>query len=330
MKALFIGGTGTISSAISALAVEQGVELTLLNRGSRGDLIPKGAEVINCDISDEADAAKKLEGRSFDVVADFIAFRTDQVERDIRLFSGKTSQYIFISSASAYQKPLSNPIINEATPLANPYWQYSRDKIACEDRLMAEYRENGFPVTIIRPSHTYSDRSVPVAVHGKGGSWQVLERMRRGKPVLVHGDGLSLWALLHNTDFARAFVGIMDNPHAIGEAFQITNDESITWNAVYAAIGRALGVEPNLCHISSHALERENPDLKGSLIGDKANSVLFDNSKIKGVVPGFLPRVRFDQGARQAVEYILARPELQVADPDFDNWCDEMVIKFEG
>lgn len=325
MKALFIGGTGTISSAVSRLAVQNGVELTLLNRGRRPARVPQGAELLTVDIHDEEKAAQVLNGRTFDVVADFIAFRPADVERDIRLFSGKTGQYIFISSASAYQKPAANFRITESTPLCNPYWRYSREKIACEEVLTEAYRGAGFPVTIVRPSHTYGEESVPVCIHGKNGSWQVLERILGGKPVIVHGDGLSLWTFTHNTDFARAFVGLMGNPHAIGEAVHITGDEVITWNAAFAAIGRALGVAPNLVHISSDFLAACNPELLGSLLGDKANSVVFDNTKIKMLVPGFCARVRFDQGVRQSVEYVTSHPECRVPDPDFDAWCDRVI-----
>lgn len=325
MKALFIGGTGTISSAVSRLAVQNGVELTLLNRGRRPARVPQGAELLTVDIHDEEKAAQVLNGRTFDVVADFIAFRPADVERDIRLFSGKTGQYIFISSASAYQKPAANFRITESTPLCNPYWRYSREKIACEEVLTEAYRGAGFPVTIVRPSHTYGEESVPVCIHGKNGSWQVLERILCGKPVIVHGDGLSLWTFTHNTDFARAFVGLMGNPHAVGEAVHITGDEVITWNAAFAAIGRALGVAPNLVHISSDFLAACNPELLGSLLGDKANSVVFDNTKIKTLVPGFCARVRFDQGVRQSVEYVTSHPECRVPDPDFDAWCDRVI-----
>lgn len=230
MKALFIGGTGTISMAITRmLAGNPDWEFYLLNRGNRIEQIPQGVHVIQSDIQDEASVAEKLSGMQFDVVADFIAFVPEHIERDIRLFAGKTKQYIFISSASAYQKPLSDFRITESTPLCNPYWQYSRDKIACEERLMREYRENGFPVTIVRPSHTYGDTSVPVALHGAGGSWQVIRRMMEGKPVIIPGDGSSLWTLTHNTDFAKGFVGLMGNAHALGEAVQITSDESLIW-----------------------------------------------------------------------------------------------------
>lgn len=327
MKVLFIGGTGTISTGITELCARRGIDLTLLNRGNRTD-IPEGVKTITCDISDEAKAAEILKDSYYDVVAEFIAFTPDQIERDIRLFSGRTSQYIFISSASAYQKPLSNWRINESTPMHNPYLKYSQNKIACEDRLIEEYRDRGFPITLIRPSHTYGDRSVPVGVQGSGSSWQVLKRMLDNKPVIVHGDGLSLWAFMHNSDFAEAFVGIMNNPHAIGEAVQITADECVTWNQAYEIIGSKLGVKPRLAHISSYTLEAEHPGLRGGLIGDKANSLVFDNSKIKGLVPGFEPKLRFDQGVERTIRNILAHPELQELDPEFDKWSDEMIAKY--
>ena len=329
MKALFIGGTGTISTAISALCVQQGWELYLLNRGNRSAFVPEGAHVITADMGDEAAVQEKLAGMTFDVVAEFIAFTRPQVERDVRLFAGKTKQYFFISSASAYQKPLASPVITESTPLANPFWQYSRDKIDCEDCLMQHYRQSGFPVTIIRPSHTYGDTSVPLAVRGSKGSFSVVERIRQGKKVIVPGDGTSLWTLTHNTDFAKAFCGLMGNLHAIGETYQIMSDESLTWNQVYQAIGTALGVKPNLVHIASETLAAANADLVGELIGDKANSVVFDNTKIKRAVPGFVAGVRFDQGVRRTLDYLYAHPELQVPDPEFDAWTDAVIRQYE-
>lgn len=328
MKVLFIGGTGTISTAITALCAQQEVDLTLLNRGTYGQEIPDAVKTITCDIEDEETAKELVYGEDYDVVVDFIAFTVPQVERDIRLFSEKTKQFIFISSASAYQKPLSNWQISERTPVANPFWTYSQDKIACEERLMAEYREKGFPVTIVRPSHTYGDRKLPGGVHGRMGSWQVFRRMQENKPVIVHGDGLSLWAFMYNKDFARGFMGLMGNPHAIGETVQITADEVLTWNQSYRIIGEKLGVVPILAPISSLTLETENPDLKGSLIGDKANSLVFDNSKLKALVPGFEPAYRFDQGAEIVLSNILAHPELQPQDPEFDRWSDQMIEKY--
>ena len=327
MKALFIGGTGTISSAVSSLALERGWELYLLNRGNRQ--LPVGARQILADIRDEADVREKVGGMRFDVVADFIAFTPDQVERDFRLFSSLTGQYIFISSASAYQKPLSSPIITESTPVHNPYWQYSRDKIACEDLLTGLYRKEGFPVTIVRPSHTYGERSVPVALHGGKGSYQVLDRMKKGKKVIVPGDGTSLWTLTSSADFAKAFLGLMGNIHAIGQTYHITSDELLSWNQVHEIIASALGVEANLVHIPSDVLGALNPDWVGGLTGDKANSVIFDNAKIKRAVPGFTATTRFDQGVRETVRYVESHPECQTLDPEFDDWCDRVIEAWE-
>lgn len=331
MKALLIGGTGTISMAITRRLVELGWEVHLLNRGTRKSETPEGVHWIQADISDEATVRAILEGRHFDCVCEFIGFQPEQVERDIRLFEGKTNQYLYISSASAYHKPAMDCRITEGTALANPYWAYSRNKIACEEVLMKAYRERQFPVTIIRPSHTYDNRKVPVGVHGQHGSYQVLKRMLEGKPVIIHGDGTSLWTMTHNTDFAKGYVGLMGNPHAIGEAFQITNDETLTWNQIYATIARVLGVELKAYHVSSEFLAATGKyDLLGSLIGDKANSVIFDNSKLKRAVPDFVPTVRFEQGIRDTIANIMAHPELQREDPEFDAWCDKVIDVLEN
>ncbi len=331
MKILFIGGTGTISMAITRLLSAQGHELYLLNRGSRTSELPENVRIINADINDENDVRSKLSGMSFDAVGEFIGFVPEHVERDFRLFNGITRQYIYISSASAYQKLPSDYLISESTPLSNPYWQYSRNKIACEELLMKLYRENGFPVTIVRPSHTYDERSVPLGVHGSNGSWQVLRRMLSGKPVIIHGDGTSLWTITHNSDFAKAYAGLVGNIHAIGQAFHITSDESVTWNQIYQIIADSLGVTLDARHIPSDFLASVSDyDLLGSLIGDKANSVVFDNSKIKRAVPEFTATVRADQGIRMTVENILAHPELQLEDPDFDNWCDKVIAAFDS
>lgn len=327
MKALFIGGTGTISTAISKKLLEEGHELWLLNRGNHNDRLPQGAHIITADINDEKSVAEKLAGEKFDVVADFIAFVPEQLERDYRLFHDKTRQFIYISSASAYQKPLSDYRITEGTPLANPYWEYSRNKIAGEELLMKLYREKGFPVTIVRPSHTYSERSVPVGIHGEKGSYQVLKRMMEGKKVILHGDGTSLWTLTLNRDFAKGFVGLMGNIHAIGEAVQITGDESLTWNQIYQTVADALGVQLKPFYVSSEFLSAcgEKYDLRGNLWGDKANTVVFDNAKLKRLVPGFTAATRFDQGVREAISYIMSHPECQVEDPEFDAWCDRVI-----
>lgn len=325
MKALFIGGTGTISGAISKLVIEKGWDLYLLNRGNRLDQVPEGAKVITGDIHDEKAVAESIKDLHFDVVADFIAFKPEHVERDIRLFAEKTKQFIFISSASAYQKPLSYYKTSESTQLSNPHWEYSRDKIACEDVLMTEYRKNQFPVTIVRPSHTYGEQKVPVAFYGKNGSWQVVERIRKGKPVIIHGDGTSLWTLTHNSDFAKAFAGLMANQGAIGEAVNITSDEAITWNKVYDCIGAALNVKVKKVHITTDFLVSCRPDLEGPLLGDKAGCAVFDNSKIKRLVPDFVATKRFDEGVRESVEYALAHPELQKPDEEFDRFCDKLI-----
>ena len=330
-KALFIGGTGTISTAITAQIAAEGVwDLTLLNRGNRSDKVPGNVTVLQADINDEAAVEKLLEGTRWDCVCDFIGFVPAQVERDWRLFKGRTKQYMYISSASAYQKPAMSPFITEGTPLVNPYWEYSRNKIACEDFLMEKFRTEGFPVTIIRPSHTYDERSVPLGVHGDNGSWQVLRRMLDGKPVIIHGDGTSQWTLTHNSDFAKGFIGLMGNPHALGNAFQITSDETLTWDQIYQTIADVLGVELKPYHVSAEFLDEAGPyDFRGGLTGDKSWTVLFDNSKLKRAVPGFQATVRFEEGVRRTIENILAHPELQKPDPAFDAWCDRVIEALE-
>lgn len=332
MKILFIGGTGTISSAITQQLATTEHELWLLNRGNRKSEVPGNVRQIIADINDEEEVLRQLGDMRFDAVCDFIGFVPAQVERDFRLFAGRTSQYLYISSASAYNKPARSYVINEGTTLANPHWQYSRDKIACEELLLKHYREDGFPVTIIRPSHTYCERSVPTSVHGPKGSWQVLKRMMEGKQVIVHGDGSSLWTMTWNGDFAKGFIGLLGNPHAIGEVFQIMSDESLTWNQIYQTVADALGVEYKPYYVSSEFLAAVAPaeyDLEGNLTGDKAVTVVFDCSKLKRAVPGFQATTRFDEGVRRCVNYILAHPELQVEEPAFDAWCDRVILALE-
>ena len=332
MKILIIGGTGTISSAITRQLAESSNELWLLNRGTRRSEVPASVKQIIANIDDTEEVLRQIGDTQFDAVCEFIGFLPSQVERDIRLFQGRTRQYVYISSASAYNKPAASHVITEGTALANPYWEYSRNKIACEDILMKAYREEGFPVTIIRPSHTYCERAVPLSVHGLKGSWQVLKRMLEGKPVLVHGDGSSLWTVTWNEDFARGFIGLLGNPKAIGEAFQIMSDEQLTWNQIYECVGRALGVTPKLYHVASDFLAATCPkawDFTGNLI-DKAATVVFDCSKLKRAVPGFCATTRFDEGVRRCVAYILAHPELQEEDPEFDQWCERIIAAQEA
>jgi len=333
-KALFIGGTGTISTAIvEELSKKDEWEVWLLNRGNRAAEVPANVHQILCDISDEEDAAKKLSGMQFDVVSEFIGFTPEQVERDYRLFKGKTKQYIFISSASAYNKPAASYVITEGTTLSNPHWEYSRNKIACEEFLFKKYREENFPVTIVRPSHTYDKRNVPLGVHGKKGFYQVIKRMKEGKPVIIQGDGTSLWHLTFNKDFATGFIGLMMNRHAIGEAFQITGDEVLSWNQIYQTIADALGVELKAYHVASDYLsavgDKLGFDFEGSLTGDKSVSVVFDNSKLKRLVPQMQTTVPFNQGVRIALDYVLSHPECQVEDQEFDVWCDKVILALE-
>ena len=334
MKALFVGGTGIISTAVvKRLVDELGWEVWLLNRGNRMDIVPKGVHQIIADIKNEEDVKAKLKDLSFDTVCEFIGFHVEDVERDFRLFQGKTRQYIYISSASSYHKPAASYVITEGTALANPYWQYSRDKIACEEYLMDKYRNEGFPITIVRPSHTYDERNIPLGVHGKNGFWQVIKRMMEGKPVIIQGDGSSLWTATFNRDFAIGFTGLMGNRHAIGEAFHITGDETLTWNQIYETIADALGVTLKPYHVSSEFLaatgDKFGYDFTGSLIGDKSVSVVFDNSKLKRAVPDMKTTVRFDQGVRIALDYILSHTECQVEDPEFDSWCDKVIEALE-
>lgn len=332
MKALFIGGTGTISMAITrALAADERWELYLINRGNRLSEIPQGVKLLNCDINDEAKVLELIGDIHFDTVCDFIGFVPEQLERDYRLFKGRTNQFMYISSASAYHKPCKSHIITEGTALANPYWEYSRNKIKCEDYLMKLYREEQFPVTIIRPSHTYDERSIPLGVHGNKGSYQVIKRMLEGKPVILHGDGTSLWTMTFNEDFAKGFIGLMGNCHAVGEAFQITSDETLTWNQIYESIARALGVEFKPYYVASSFLNAVSDyDFEGSLIGDKAASVVFDNSKLKKAVPGLCMNISFDTGVRRTIDYVLSHPECQVEDPEFDKWCDDVIDALEA
>ena len=330
-KALFIGGTGTISMAITrSLAQNPEWQLYLINRGNRSDDVPANVIVINADINDEAVVAEKIKDLHFDTVCDFIGFVPEHVERDYRLFRQHTDQYMYISSASAYQKPSSGYVMTEGTTMANPYWDYSRNKIACEEFLMHRFRDDNFPVTIIRPSHTYDERQVPLGVHGDKGSWQVLRRMLDGKPVIIHGDGTSLWTVTHNSDFAKGFVGLMANSHAVGGVFQITSDETLSWNQIYESVAKALGVKLIPYYVSSDFLASVDKwNFRGALLGDKAVSVVFDNSRLKSAVPGFKATVNFDEGVRRTIEYILSHPECQVEDAEFDEWCDKVIASLE-
>jgi nucleoside-diphosphate-sugar epimerase len=329
MRVLFIGGTGIISTASTALAVERGIDLTLLTRGHRAANLPAGVKTISVDIDDAAAAASALHDASFDTVVDWIAFTPAHIERDLRLFRGRTRQYIFISSASAYQKPATHYLITESTPLANPFWDYSRNKIGCEDRLLKAYRDEGFPVTIVRPSLTYGETQIALAVNSWAKSYTVVDRMRRGKKVIVPGDGSSLWVITHNTDFAKGLVGLLGHEQAIGQAFHITTDEVMTWNQFYNIVGAAAGVEPRLVHIASDFIGACLPEALGGLIGDKAVSVVFDNSKIKRFVPGYSATVPFGQGIRRTLAWFDADPARKQVDAEANAKWDKLIDAYE-
>jgi nucleoside-diphosphate-sugar epimerase len=319
---LFIGGSGIISHASVARAVAQGHRVTLLNRGKSSQRpLPDDVETLVADATDHDAVDAALAGRDFDVVAQFRAFTPDHVARDVARFTGRTGQYVFISSASAYQKPPAQVPVTEGTPLVNPFWQYSRDKIACEDLLVRELRENGFPSTIVRPSHTYDRTLIPTT-----GGWTDVARMRAGKPVVVHGDGTTQWTLTHTEDFAVGFVGLLGNPRAVGDAFQITGTHAPTWNQVYSWLAAAAGVdEPELVHVASETIARVLPDEGPGLLGDKAHSMVFDCAKLQALVPEFGTTITYDQAAYEQVAWYDAHPEAQQVNATLDAGFDRLV-----
>ena len=325
MKVLFIGGTGKISSACTPLAVEHGYEMFLLNRGQTDRPVPAGVTVLNGDIRDKESTLAALGDHKFDAVVNWIAYTAEHIEADIELFRDRTNQYVFISSASAYQSPPVNLPVTESTPLDNPHWQYSIDKIAGEDRLMRAYREEKFPMTIVRPSHTYDRTMLPFQ-----GGWNVVDRMRKGKKVIVHGDGASLWVLTHHSDFAKGFVGLLGNSRAIGEAFQITSDELLTWNQIHEIVARAAGAPPpQIVHVPSDLINAIDPEWGAGLLGDKANSMVFDNTKIKRASPDFICSVPYERGAQEVIEWFDADPARQVVDAEFDALTDRIIATYE-
>ena len=320
LRVLFIGGTGVISSACSRVAVEHGIDLFVLNRGRSTDRpLPPGVTTLRADTREPRSVRQEIKDLDFDAVVDWVAFTPDQVRTDIELFSGRTGQYVFISSASAYQTPPARVPVTESTPLRNPFWAYSRGKIACEDLLVAAYREQGFPATIVRPSHTYDQTTVPF-----DGRWTVLGRMLAGKPVIVHGDGTSLWTLTHHEDFARAFVPLLAHPRTLGEAIQITSDDVLTWNQIAEALAAALGVSAQVVHVPSDAIAAADPDWGAGLLGDKAHSMIFDNAKVRGLVPGWRAVIPFEQGAREIADWYRADPARQVTDARLDAVMDKL------
>jgi nucleoside-diphosphate-sugar epimerase len=327
MKILFIGGTGIISSACTQLAVDRGLDLYLLNRGqtSKRGPLPDGIKVLKGDIRDKTSAQAALGEHQFDAVVNWIAFVPEHIKLDLEIFRGRTQQYIFISSASAYQTPPAGLPVTESTVLDNPFWEYSKNKIACEEQLVRAYREEKFPITIVRPSHTYDKTLLPF-----DGGYTVVDRMRKGKPVIVHGDGTSLWTLTHHKDFAHAFLGLLGNPHAIGESFHITGDEWLPWNQIYKVVGMAAGVpDPKLVHIPSELIAAYDPNWGAGLIGDKAHSIIFDNTKVKRLVPDYAARIHFAQGAREIMDWYDADPARQVVDEGLDALMDKIIENYQ-
>ena len=329
MKILLIGGTGIISTACTALAAQRGMDVTLLTRGQHPGQLPAGVKTLVADVNDPA-LVQKLASASFDAVVDFIAFTPADVERDLALFRGRTRQFVFISSASAYQKPATHYLITESTPLANPYWQYSRDKIACEERLLRAYREDGFPATIVRPSLTYGETLIPLVLNSWQQSYTAVDRMIRGQKMVVPGDGSSLWVITHNTDFAKGLVGLLGHEQAIGHAFHITSDEVLTWNHLYRIVGNAMGVEPQLVHIPSDFIAACCPDKLGTLTGDKSVSVVFDNTKIKRFVPEYCATTSFAEGIRRSLAWFDADPARKVIDQQTNAIWDKLIAGYEA
>lgn len=325
MRVLFIGGTGIISSACSPLALESGIELYLLNRGQSHRGVPEGAKVLNGDARDRASLEAAIGDLKFDAVVDWIAFTPNHIQQDIDVFKGRTGQFVFISSASAYQTPPSTLPVTESTLLENPHWEYSRNKIACEELLVKAYRESKFPYTIVRPSHTYDQTLLPF-----DHSWTVVDRMRKGKPVVVHGDGTSLWVLTHHKDYAKAFVPLLGNSHAIGEAYHITSDEWLTWNQIYDIVAAAAGTTAHKVHIPSDLIATYDRGWGDALLGDKANSMVFDNSKIKKLVPTFLPEIPFCRGAEEILAWYEADPSRQKVDERADKLEDLLIEQVLG
>ncbi len=328
MKVLFIGGTGLISSACTRLALERGLDLFLLNRGHDPDRA-EGATSLIADLRDEAAVQRALAGHRFDAVVDWMAFNVGDIERDLRLFANRVDQFVFISSASAYRKPLGDWLLREDSPLANPFWDYARNKIACEVHLMQAYREDGFPVTVVRPSLTYGDTQVPLAVNSWQRPFTAIARMRQGKPLIVPGDGTSLWTITHNSDFAKGFVGLLGRPQATGHAFNIMSDEVLTWDEIYRQVAAAAGVEARIVHIASDFIAACLPEMGGTLLGDKSVSAVFDTTKIKRFVPDFHATTPFAEGIRRTVAWFDADPGRQHVDAAMDARWDRLVAAYE-
>jgi nucleoside-diphosphate-sugar epimerase len=321
LKVLFIGGSGVISSACAERAVDLGIDVSVLNRGRTSiRALPAAVRQMQGDIRDPSSARDAIAGHEFDAVVDFVAYTPEHVQADMDLFTGRTGQYVFISSASAYQKPVGRLPIVESTPLRNPIWPYSQAKIACEELLVRAYRADGFPATIVRPSHTYDRTSVPC-----DAGWTAIDRMRRGKEIVIHGDGTSLWTLTHHADFAKAFVGLLGHPQAIGDSFHITSDEVLTWNQIHEILAAAAGAEPRIVHVPSDAIQAVDESWGQALLGDKAHSVIFDNAKVRALVPDYVATIPFSVGAREIVAWHDEDPARRYVDERMNDLMDRLV-----
>jgi len=320
VRVLFIGGTGVISSACSRECLDKGMELWLMSRGQSLRSLPEGARHIPADIRNEDEIRAALRNMTFDAVADWVAFETADVERDVRLFEGRTGQYIFISSASAYKKPLPRLPVTEDMPLGNPLWPYAQKKAECEEWLVRAFRDRDFPVTIVRPSHTYDPATVPLR-----GGYTAIRRIQQGKKIILHGDGNSLWTLTHHRDFARGFVPLIGHPKAVGEAFHITSDEALTWNEIVMILAESAGCKAEICHVPVEKFDQYDREWSRSVLGDKMHSLVFDNRKIKRIAPEFQAQISFRQGAREIMQWFDAHPQYRQTDARVDLLMDRMV-----
>ena len=329
MKVLFIGGTGLISLAVSKMAVRQGFELYMINRGRRSQFVPESATVLQGDINNADEVQALIKGHHFDSVVNWIVFKPEEIERDIKLFTGKTNQYIFISTVATFQKPPAYYVINESSTQYNPLWEYAQDKIACEERLIKEYRDNKFPMTIARPSNTYGITSIPFAITSGAHMWTIVDRILKGKKIIVPGDGTSLWSITHNTDFGKGLIGLLGNNQAIGHSFNITSDEVKTWDQYLKDIGQAVGIEPRIIHITSECISMFMPELRAGLLTEGCNSFIVDNSKLKRFVPGYMATTSFEHGIRQTIAYYNEHPEMKTIDDEFNAKMDKTIAAYE-
>ncbi|MFT7560599.1 MAG: nucleoside-diphosphate-sugar epimerase [Flavobacteriales bacterium] len=322
MKILFIGGTGNISMASSKRLLAAGHDLWLLTRTGACAELP-AARCLKADINDASAIEHLLCGHEWDVVVNWIAFTADDITRDVALFSGSTQQYVFISSASCYQNPSDEVWIREGRRLDNPYWEYSQNKILAEQALMQAYEQSGFPATIVRPSLTY-ERVIPLSL-GAFNEYTTVARIKAGKEIVVPGDGNALWTLTHSQDFAQGICGLLGNRQAIGEDFHITSDEFLSWNQIYSITAEVLGCEARIVHVTSDTICALEPRYRGTLLGDKSHSALFDNRKIKLYVPEFAAKISYRDGIRSTLAWFEEDQDRQRVDIQTDAFIEQLI-----